>query len=382
MLLVIAIILYIIFCGLPLVLVINNFVTLVRKKKIKKFGNADIYSIFLSVIYVVLLWMFLDYKEYTVALAMGEDGVMVHSPLGGKHILSIVVIYLLAYISYIFLRKKKGEIAPLLYVLCWSLVLLANILSLVVLVQLWEHLFGEYEYYTDPLGISSELLLLLPGINFFICSISLFLEYKRKYIQEGLSKTFENKFLDKINKIIIKSSNWNLVIILFTFPVLIILILILILFGQDADSLIKVFTETSDWTLSQQISPPPVSGGGHYLCTVALRGHENIVKPKRFGLRGGKKIVVNRQLMVANAFEDMIMEKFPKFHKFIRDIYDSYGYPLSKLITNSYKADLTYILMKPLEYLFLICLYLVDKKPENRIRKQYLPVDFMKKIRS
>ncbi len=86
--------------------------------------------------------------------------------------------------------------------------------------------------------------------------------------------------------------------------------------------------------------------------------------------------------MVANAFEDMIMEKFPKFHKFIRDIYDRYGYPLSKLITNSYKADLTYILMKPLEYLFLICLYLVDKKPENRIRKQYLPVDFMKKIRS
>ncbi len=34
-------------------------------------------------------------------------------------------------------------------------------------------------------------------------------------------------------------------------------------------------------------------------------------------------------------------------------------------------ADLIYFLMKPLEWLFLIVLYLVDANPENRIALQY-----------
>lgn len=50
-----------------------------------------------------------------------------------------------------------------------------------------------------------------------------------------------------------------------------------------------------------------------------------------------------------------------------------YGYPLSKHINTAKAADITYILMKPLEYFFVIFLYLFDKKPENRIAVQYLP---------
>lgn len=41
--------------------------------------------------------------------------------------------------------------------------------------------------------------------------------------------------------------------------------------------------------------------------------------------------------------------------------------------------DLIYYLMKPLEWLFLLVLYLVDRKPENRIAMQYIkpiPKDF------
>lgn len=43
--------------------------------------------------------------------------------------------------------------------------------------------------------------------------------------------------------------------LLFALPLLALVMLILILFGQDPNSLIKAFTETSDWNLSQQISP-------------------------------------------------------------------------------------------------------------------------------
>ena len=36
--------------------------------------------------------------------------------------------------------------------------------------------------------------------------------------------------------------------------------------------------------------------------------------------------MVNRQLCIANAFEDLIQEKTPRFHHFVRYIYDKYGY--------------------------------------------------------
>ena len=135
--------------------------------------------------------------------------------------------------------------------------------------------------------------------------------------------------------------------------------------------------ETSDWTLSTKISPPSVTYDAHYLCTVSLRGHKKLVKPIRMGIRRGEKIVVNRQLCVANAFEDLIKEKTPRFHSFIRSVYDKYGYPLSKHINSAFQADIVYIIMKPLEWLFLAALYLFDKKPENRIAPQYIGKKFV-----
>ena len=42
------------------------------------------------------------------------------------------------------------------------------------------------------------------------------------------------------------------------------------------------------------------------------------------------------------------------------------------IFNNKYISDLIYIGMKPLELLFLLTLYTFDKKPENRIAKQYL----------
>ena len=44
--------------------------------------------------------------------------------------------------------------------------------------------------------------------------------------------------------------------------------------------------------------------GGHYLCSVAAKGHTQIVKPERFGVRNGGRIICNRQLLISNAFED------------------------------------------------------------------------------
>ena len=107
------------------------------------------------------------------------------------------------------------------------------------------------------------------------------------------------------------------------------------------------------------------------MCTVAAGGHEKIVKPVRYGIRRNQKIVVNRQLLIANSFEDLIAERFPKSHRRIRNFYDKYGYPVSRHITTRTRADIVYIIMKPLEYIFLGVLYMFDTRPENRIAVQY-----------
>ena len=83
-------------------------------------------------------------------------------------------------------------------------------------------------------------------------------------------------------------------------------------------------------------------------------------------------MIVNRQLCIANAFEQVLEERTPRFHQAVRHFYDTYGFPVARLIKNRYVADLVYFLMKPLEWIFLIVLYLVDVHPENRIAVQYM----------
>ena len=161
------------------------------------------------------------------------------------------------------------------------------------------------------------------------------------------------------------------VCLILALPLLGVLVAFLALFGQAPDSIIQAWTETSDWTMSQQVSPPNLHEDMHYLCTVAASGHEKVVKPLRVGKRHGHKVIVNRQLCVANAFEQLIQEKTPKFHRAVRGAYDKYGYPIAKHIRSRFVADLVWIIMKPAEWVFLFVLYLFDSKPENRIALQY-----------
>jgi len=161
--------------------------------------------------------------------------------------------------------------------------------------------------------------------------------------------------------------------------------LILFLFGQRPNSLIKSFTETYHYRFSELTHLcENVDCGGHYLCSVAANGHRQIVKPLRLGIRNQSLIICNRQLLIANAFEDLIENKFPIIHRIVRRNYDRVGdfvhnhYYLFKV---KWVSNLTYYLMKPLEWFFLICLYLFDKNPEDRIAIQYLQnKDLIRKI--
>lgn len=170
------------------------------------------------------------------------------------------------------------------------------------------------------------------------------------------------------------AKKWPLIAFILMIPLLGGIIMILALFGQQPDACIKAWTETSDWTLSRQVSPQNIFYDEHYLCTVAAGGHRKVVKPIRMGERHGHAVVVNRQLCIANAFEQIIEEKTPKFHRAVRGFYDSYGFPIAKLIHSPYIADFVYFIMKPLEWIFIVVLYFTDVNPENRIAVQYFPL--------
>ena len=217
--------------------------------------------------------------------------------------------------------------------------------------------------------------------TFFLLIYSFHLLWVRiKEWQEDRTEiSYENRLLQFFHQLLNKSRNWPWLAVLLALPTLALVVLILMFFGQQPDSMIKAWTNTADWAFSQKIPPQNLIIDEHYLCTVAAGGHEKVVKPQRMGIRHGHPVVVNRQLCVANAFEQVLEEKTPRFHRILRRTYDRYGYPFAKHIKKKWAMDLIYYLMKPLEWIFLLVLYLVDRKPENRIAMQYIkpiPEDF------
>lgn len=264
---------------------------------------------------------------------------------------------LLALIIYSY--QDANSLSPLANIFCIS-----GILGGVVLLLVFDQQLQVASFHT--------LFLLIYSINLLWVRI-------KEWQEDRTEITYENRLLQYFHQLLNKSRNWPWIAVLLALPTLALVVLILMLFGQQPDSMIKAWTNTADWAFSQKIPPQNLIIDEHYLCTVAAGGHEKVVKPQRMGVRHGHPVIVNRQLCIANAFEQVLEEKTPRFHRFLRRNYDRYGYPFAKHIKKKWAMDLIYYLMKPLEWIFLLVLYLVDRKPENRIAMQYIkpiPEDF------
>lgn len=270
---------------------------------------------------------------------------------------TIAALTLLALIIYSY--RDANSLSPLANIFCIS-----GILGGVVLLLVFDNQLQVASFHT--------FFLLIYSINLLWVRI-------KEWQEDRTEITYENRLLQYFHQLLNKSRNWPWLAVLLALPTLALVVLILMLFGQQPDSMIKAWTNTADWAFSQKIPPQNLIIDEHYLCTVAAGGHEKVVKPQRMGVRHGHPVVVNRQLCVANAFEQVLEEKTPRFHRFLRRNYDRYGYPFAKHIKKKWAMDLIYYLMKPLEWIFLLVLYLVDRKPENRIAMQYIkpiPEDF------
>lgn len=354
----------------PIILTVKNIIYLAKrdvpqKKKQKQTVTTMVTGMLLSVLDIAFLS---EYKwDEPVVINEPNDLTELHEPFSSDYALSLFLFALTAAVCLIILSRGK-ILPPLSAALCVSGVYGGIILSLFYISQLSVNLFN----FDKIIFLAIPYLLLFP-INFILIAARVIRETILLYTAHFRENDIEpkNGFDRHLRKILEKSAGWIWFPILGIIPLTGLLVIICILFGQGPAGIIKAFTETSDWAYSTMISPPPVEYEGHYLCTVAVNGHEKIVKPTRLGIRHGVKIGVNRQLCVANAFEQLIEDKAPRFHKWVRYVYDKYGYPLSKHITTKLRADIVYIVMKPLEWVFLTALYLFDRDPESRIAVQY-----------
>ena len=290
-----------------------------------------------------------------------------HTPIFTGAGLTICVLCFIGLIGYYCLRIcSLKKIPPLLAVFSIS----AMYIWLVVIVVFTVQVFGSsgmVDRYSDLYLLIYPFCIACIIARTVLCKVREWNEFEME--REKIQNNVTLNFLDKI---LSNSKLWPIYALILMLPLLGIIIGILLLFGQAPDSVIKAWTETADWTLSLKEAPQNIYYDEHYLCTVAAGGHRKVVKPIRKGIRHGHEVIVNRQLCIANAFEQILEEKTPRFHKLVRGIYDRYGFPVARLIKSKWIADIIYIMMKPLEWIFLAVIYMSDVHPENRIATQYI----------
>lgn len=350
---------------LPLALTAGNLYNLCAKTPFHE-QAVDRCTFFLGPLLMWLLWAAWSAPDWDTPLYTNIEPFF-HSPLASRYLPSILALVAWALLSFWVIRLRGDRLPPLPAAVCIAGIEVGVLLSVVFLIQLFPHLAdGVFA------GPDCAYMALFP-LNYLLTVPRIL----RQTIQTQLARLEKaplpshKPILSLCQMLLSRSLGWVLAGFLLALPLLAALLGLLVLFGQAPDAVVRAFTETSDWALSQKISPPPIEYHGHYLCTVAVGGHPGLVKPTRYGLRHGKRIVVNRQLCIANAFEQLMMERTPQLHRVIRKFYDDHGYPLSRYLTTPLRADVTYLLMKPLEWIFLLCLYTFDRKPENRIAMQY-----------
>ncbi len=363
--------------SLPIVLSIWNILSFIRIIRCKDCNFKEFKCTKFMEVFGILSGLFLTQcAMYTITFVSWWeeiDYISTYPPVAWEYTLTFVILIILGVIGYCILRFIPLEKqSPLVTVISISAMYYTMILCFIFCIQIFNGPSNSYWWLALILPINI-IILFTKVILLVVKKITqkLSLENEENYDVDTNNQDEDLSLIEKLKSYLKKASDYPKLALILLLPMLAIVVIILILFGQKPDSLVAMWTDTAEWNLSTKIPPPKINYQGHYLCTVAVCGSPNLVKPLWVGERGGHKILVNRQLAIANAFEQVLEEKLPKFHRIVRGFYDKTGYPISKHITSKSSSNFTYLIMKPLEWCFVLVLYLVDVNPENRIYSQY-----------
>lgn len=295
-----------------------------------------------------------------------------YSPISYAHSGPLIVLHLAALLSMLAVYFRGDEWPPIQITVYLMFIVVGVVIHAQFLYQVSNHDTSRI-YGLGSTHYAGWYMAFYPAL-LIVSSIGIIVRMVRNKARLNRTVQYNNKWLNAINRQLIRVNNLPLIAVLLSVPFLLLVVLVLILFGQDVESFPAVYTETATWKLSQCLHPPTIDDRhGHYLCTVAALGSPELVRPIGIGQRHGRPIIVNRQLQIANAFEFMVEQVSPATHRVIRGYYDRYGLNLSKKIDTERLSNLTYVLMKPLEWFFLLALYAYYSRPEKVIGRQYRP---------
>jgi len=117
---------------------------------------------------------------------------------------------------------------------------------------------------------------------------------------------------------------------------------------------------------------PPEPPPDCYIATAAARGHPQLVGSRLVQGTNGVTLRVNEQLQVLKCAELALMALNPRFHKWLRKLYDRLGMPLAHRIRNPFIADLAYLFLMPWECLASLLLECIVPEIVSISKKMYL----------
>lgn len=344
----------VLFIGLPAILVVIDFIKYCMNGK--RLFLPRFIHVFEGLVILGLPLLYLSVLDFGLLNDCCSDS----ATFSPEHRLTIYSWIVICMIAYFYSRYRQSLAPPIVEIAVNSLLLSSIILNFFI------------AYHVSFISIFGNL----PIILLFIIAL---MDNQKRIVQLANEDYFASDNFASYTALWVLTREFHIkypILLLLILPLIVVLTSILILFGQKPDSLISAFTDTYKHGFSElDHLCKNVECGEHYLCSVAANGHTSIVKPTRLGVRHGAYIICNRQLLIANAFEDLIQKNAPQIHHFIRTQYNKVGNIIHRyygIFENKFLSDFIYILMKPLEWFFIIILYTFDKCPENRISRQYL----------
>lgn len=114
----------------------------------------------------------------------------------------------------------------------------------------------------------------------------------------------------------------------------------------------------ASWLWSRHLydSLPDKAPDGCFIVTSAGHGHAEFVGPHFEVEHNGRRRLANQQLLTFWQFENLWRAQFPHSHAQFRKIYNRVGPMIARRISSPCLADLTFIALKPMEWLAWLCL--------------------------
>lgn len=292
--------------------------------------------------------------------------------LDWHYILSIWVFLGISIGFYFFSRIKAVDVGPLVLALIPAAMVSGIVLAIIQFIHFLPIFLLAMTFAFSPLVIVA--IFALPAFALVQVSI-LFSVELHIAVRRIRTHAEEVKATNRVQSFLLKFyfGKYKLLAQILTFPVFItIILLVLMLFGQKPDAVVQAFIESGDGLFSQGHSGNFGSTGNEYICTIAAFGSSKLVKPLGYGRRNGHEIIVTRQLQVCNAFEELLQERLPRLQRILRKGYDGLQIPIEKWKQVGLISNTLYVLIKPMEWSFLLVIYFFDTHPEKRIQRQYL----------